>query len=105
VALRLFKPDGSRVYPVGTDKMPVGFVPITGGWTISAAEKTRTGIEDFQILQPATLRSLSLIKLVDTRTSLPKADYSQVRIEMVIGNDAGSLDLNLVERNSRWFLA
>jgi hypothetical protein len=23
VALRLFKPDGSRVYPVGIDKMPV----------------------------------------------------------------------------------
>jgi hypothetical protein len=103
VALRLFKPDGSRIYPVGTDKMAVGFVPITGGWSISIAEKTRTGIQEFQILQTGD-PSLFVFKLVDTRTSLPQADYNHVRIEMVIGDDVGSLELNLVERNGRWSL-
>jgi len=82
VELRLFKPDGSRNYPVGTDKMPVAMVPITGGWSISAAEKTRTGIQDFQILQTGD-PSFFVFKLVDTRTSLPQGDYNQVRIEMV----------------------
>jgi hypothetical protein len=40
-----------------------------------------------------------------TRTSLPQADYSQVEIEIVIGDDAGSRELNLVERSGRWSLA
>lgn len=104
VALRLFKPDGSRIYPVGTDKMPVAMVPITGGWSISAAEKTRTGIQDFQILQTGD-PAFFVFKLVDTRTSLPQADYNQVRIEIAIADDTGSLDLNLVERSGRWSLA
>ena len=71
MTLRLFKPDGSRIYPVGTDKMPVGFVPITGGWNISDVEKTRTGIQDFQILQTGN-PSFFVFELADTRTSLPQ---------------------------------
>jgi len=103
VALRLFKADGLRIYPVGTDKMPVGFVPITGGWSISDSEKTRTGIQEFQILQTGD-PSFFVFKLADTRTSLPQGDYNQVRLDMVIGDDTGSRELNLVERNGRWSL-
>jgi hypothetical protein len=70
VALRLFNPaDGTRIYPVGTDKMPIAMVPITGGWKISDAEKTRTGIQDFQILQTGD-PSYFVFKLVDTRCSI-----------------------------------
>jgi len=47
VALRLFKPDDLRIYPVDTDKMPVAFEATTSGWQITAAEKTRTGIQTF----------------------------------------------------------
>jgi sugar lactone lactonase YvrE len=104
VALRLFFPKGSRIYPVGTDKMPVGLVPITGGWSISDAEKTRTGIQDFQILQTGD-PSFFVFKLVDTRTSLPQGDYSQVRVELQIGNDMGTVDAVLVQvSNGNWKL-
>jgi len=78
-------------------------LPITGGWSISDAEKTRTGIQKFQILQTGD-PSFFVFKLADTRTSLPQGDYNQVRLEMVIGDDAGSRELNLVERNGRWSL-
>lgn len=104
VALRLFKPDGSRIYPVGTDKMPVAMVPITGGWSISAAEKTRTGIQDFQVLQTGD-PSFFVFKLVDTRTSLPQGDYSQVRLDLQIANDTGTVDAALVPvNNGNWKL-
>ena len=104
VALRLFKPDGSRIYPVGTDKMPVAMVPITGGWSISAAEKTRTGIQDFQVLQTGD-PSFFVFKLVDTRTSLPLGDYSQVKVDLQIADDTGTVDAALVQvNNGNWKL-
>jgi len=82
----------------------VGWVESFGQAQDRLYDKTRTGIQDFQILQTGD-PSFFVFKLFDTRTSLPQVDYNQVRLEMVIGDDAGSLELNLVERNGRWSLA
>ena len=50
VSLRLLVPSGERVYPAETDFMPVtGLVPTAEGWALSSAEKTRTGLQAFDI--------------------------------------------------------
>jgi len=69
MALRFCRPDGSRIYPVGTDKMPAGVQATTTGWQITAAEKERTGIQEFSITGAANPRQFAF-KLIDTQTSL-----------------------------------
>jgi hypothetical protein len=104
VALRLYGPDGSRVYPVGTDKMPVGLEPTSTGWQITAAEKERTGIQEFTITGTSNPMQFAF-KLLDTQTNLPESDYSQVSAEITIGNDSGRVQMTLVRAsNGLWRL-
>lgn len=50
---------------------------------------------------PARFRYIFL----DGRINLPAGDYSQVRLDLEIGNDQGSVDMNLVAgRRGVWFL-
>ena len=105
VALRLFKPDGSGIYPVGTDKMPAAVQATADGWAITAAEKTRTGIENFTIMKTADPRQFGY-KLVDTKTGLLQSDYGRVTLELIIGNDSGRVDMSLTRAsNGLWRLA
>lgn len=105
VELRLFKPDGTRVYPVGIDTMPITFAPAANGWEITAGEKNRTGIQAFTITGTADPRQFGF-KLVDTRSGLQASDYSNVRLKLDIGNDSGSVAMNLVQSsNGLWRLA
>lgn len=105
VALRLLVPPGDRVYPAGTDFMPVtGFVPTAVGWTLSSAEKTRTGLQAFDITRTADPGRFTF-NLVDTRTPLAAGNYGVVWVELTIGDDAGETDEALVEKNSTWTLS
>ena len=105
VELRLFKPDGTRVYPVGIDTMPIAFEASSTGWTITPAEKNRTGIQAFTITGTADPMQFGF-KLVDTRSGLQASDYSNVQLKLDIGNDSGSVAMNLVQSsNGLWRLA
>jgi hypothetical protein len=105
VALRLLVPPGERVYPSGTDFMPMaGFVPTADGWALSSAEKTRTGLQAFDIKrtdQPAGF----MFNFVDTRTSLAARNYGVVWVVLTIGDDTGEADEALVEKNGTWTLS
>lgn len=105
VSLRLLVPPGDRVYPAGTDFMPVtGFVPTRTGWTLSRAEKRRTGLQAFDIKRTAEPGRFTF-DLVDRRTHLADRDYSVVWIELTIGDDTGEADETLVERHGNWTLS
>lgn len=94
VSLRLSTPGGQFYPPVGGNLMPInGFDVTPTGWAISAAERQRTGLQSFVIDRTATGYTFSL---VDTRVALPTLDYSSVRIELVIGNDAGNATVGLI---------
>jgi hypothetical protein len=104
VSLRLLVPPGDRVYPFGADFMPVtGFVPTRRGWTLSRAEKARTGLEAFTIRRGDEPGRFTF-ELVDRRTDLPDLDYSEVWVELTIGADGGETDEALVERHGHWKL-
>ena len=105
VALRLLVPPGDRVYPEGTDFMPItGFVPTAEGWSISRAEKRRTGLESFNITRTPQPGRFAF-DLVDRRTTLAVRNYGVVWVELTIGDDAGEADEGLVERNGVWALS
>jgi hypothetical protein len=105
VALRLLVPPGDRVYPAGTDFMPVtGFVPTADGWALSDAEKTRTGLQAFDIRRTGDPGRFTF-NFVDTQTPLAARDYGLVWVELTIGDDAGEADEALVERNGTWTLS
>jgi hypothetical protein len=105
VALRLLVPPGDRVYPPGTDFMAVtGFVPTADGWALSDAEKTRTGLQAFDIKRTAVPGRFTF-NFVDTRTPLAAGSYGVVWVELTIGDDAGEADEALVERNGTWTLS
>ncbi|MBI2088045.1 MAG: hypothetical protein HYT78_04790 [Deltaproteobacteria bacterium] len=76
---------------------------VSGGWRITRAERERTGIERFRILQTGD-PSHFVFDCVERRAGLPAGDYSQVEIELVIANDAGSAAANLIARRGDWFL-
>jgi hypothetical protein len=106
VALRLIMPGGARIYPVGTDFMPVAMQPFSfgpGGWRITNAERARTGIEFFAIERTPDPRRFRF-QLGDAFSSLPAADYSQVRVDLAIGDDQGGADMNLTESRGVWHL-
>ena len=105
VSLRLLVPPGARVYPSGTDFMPItGFVPTAGGWALSRAEKTRTGLQAFDITRTDQPGGYTF-NIVDTQTPVAARDYSVVVVELTIGDDAGEAANTLVERNSTWTLS
>ena len=105
VALRLLVPPGDRVYPAGTDFMPVtGFVGTADGWAISRAEKRRTGLQAFAIRRTADPGRYTF-HLVDWRTHLADRDYGVVWVELTIGDDAGEADEALVKRYRTWTLS
>jgi hypothetical protein len=104
VSLRLLVPPGDRVYPRGADFMPVtGFVPTASGWTLSQAEKARTGLETFTIRRAAAPGRFTF-ELVDKRTDLADLDYGEVWVELTVGVDGGETDAALGERNGNWKL-
>jgi hypothetical protein len=104
VALELSTPGGA-FYPVGADVMPVGMRAVRGGWSITDAERARTGIEVFLIQRTADPTRF-LYVLLDGRSDLPAADYSQVRLDLAIGDDEGAADMTLVAgRRGLWFLS
>lgn len=103
VALEFSTPGGA-FYPVGADVMPVGMRPFVGGWRITDAERARTGIEVFLIQRTADPTRFRYV-LLDGRSHLPAADYSQVRLDLAIGDDEGAADMTLVAgRRGLWFL-
>lgn len=103
VALELSTPGGA-FYPVGADVMPVGMRAVRGGWGITDAERARTGIEVFLIHRTADPTRFRYV-LLDGRSHLPAADYSQVRLDLAIGDDEGAADMTLVAgRRGTWFL-
>lgn len=103
VALELSTP-GGLFYPVGPDAMPVGMRTVPGGWSITDAERARTGIEFFLIRRTADPMRFRYV-LLDGRSRLPAADYSQVRLDLAIGDDEGAADMTLVAgRRGIWFL-
>ena len=105
VALRLLVPPGDRVYPWGTDFMPItGSVPTAEGWSISRAEKRRTGLDAFDIKRTAQPGRFTF-NLLDRRAALTDRNYGVVWVELTIGDDAGEADEALVERNSTWTLS
>lgn len=105
VALRVYVPPGERVYPSGSDFMPVtGFVPTAGGWALSEAEKTRTGVQAFDISRTDEPGRFAF-NFVDTRTPLAPRDYGLVWVELTVGDDAGEATRALVERNATWTLS
>lgn len=105
VSLRLLVPPGERLYPSGTDFMPVtGFVPTADGWALSAAEKSRTGLQAFDITRTGEPGRFAF-NVVDTQTPLAPRDYGLVWVELTIGDDAGEAARALVERNGTWTLS
>jgi hypothetical protein len=105
VTLRLIVPGGDRVYPAETGVMPVtGFVPTADGWTLSSAEKQRTGIQAFDITRTEEPDRFAF-NFVDTRTDLAVRDYDVVSVELRIGDDAGQAHETLGERNGTWSLS
>jgi hypothetical protein len=105
VALRLLVPPGDRAYPEGTDFMPViDFVPTVEGWSISRAEKRRTGLDAFTILRTSQPGRFTF-HLLDRRTALADRSYDVVWVELTIGDDAGEAHEALVERNGTWSLS
>jgi hypothetical protein len=103
-ALRLSTPLGAPIYPVGADFMPVDMEPFFGGWRITSAERARTGIEFFAIFRTSDPTRFRYVFL-DGRSNLPTANYSQVRIELEIGDDQGSADMHLVAgKKGTWFM-
>ncbi len=105
VALRLLVPPGDRVYPAGTDFMPItGFVRTADGWALSSGEKARTGLQAFDIRrtdQPGRFT----FNFVDTQTPLAVRNYGVVWVELTIGDDGGKAHAAMVERNATWALA
>jgi hypothetical protein len=84
--------------------MPVGMRTVPGGWSITGAERARTGIEFFVIRRTADPTRFRYV-LLDGRSHLPAAEYSQVRLDLAIGDDQGTADMHLVEgRRGIWFL-
>jgi len=53
----------------------VGMEAIRGGWRITGAERKRTGIERFRILETGD-PSHFVFDFVDRRAGLPEGDYS-----------------------------
>jgi hypothetical protein len=105
VSLRLLVPSGERVYPSATDFMPVtGFVPTADGWSLSSAEKSRTGLQAFEITRTDEPGRFAF-SLVDTQTPLAVRDYGLVWVELTIGDDAGEAPRALTERNGTWTLS
>lgn len=105
VALRLVVPPGDRVYPAGTDFMPItGFVPTADGWALSSAEKARTGLQAFDIRRTEQPGRFTF-NFVDTQTPLAIRNYGVVWLELTIGDDSGKANAALVERNSTWALS
>lgn len=108
VSLKLSTPTGGQFYPAPAND----FMPINGfdfdpnstppKWSINAAEKQRTGVQSFDILEGFSLN------LVDTKAQLGTRDYSQVIIDFRVGNDIGSAEVQLVENpvgSGNWQLA
>ncbi len=90
VSLQLFNADGSKFYPTAFGDLVNGFVATTGGWSISDAAKTATGIQAFNINRTADPLRFT-IHYVDTRTGLVQDPlYRSVSAKLTIGNDAGS---------------
>ena len=93
VTLELSTP-AETFYPVGADAMPVSMRTIRGGWGITDAERARTGIDFFMIQRTANPRRFQYV-LLDGHSDLPAADYSQVSLHLEIGDDQGSVNMNL----------
>lgn len=105
VSLRLLVPPGERVYPSATDFMPItGFVPTADGWALSSTEKTRTGLQAFDITRTDEPGRFAF-NLVDTQTPLAPRDYGLVWVELTIGDDSGEAARALAERNATWTLS
>jgi hypothetical protein len=105
VALRLLVPPGDPVYPAGVDFMPfTGFVATPDGWSLSSAEKARTGVQAFDILRTER-PDVFAFTFVDTRTPLPAGDYGAVWLRLTVGGDGGQAAAALVDRGGLWALA
>ncbi|MGH7794281.1 MAG: hypothetical protein ACREQ2_05205 [Candidatus Binatia bacterium] len=89
VTLELSTPGGT-FYPAGDDVMPVGMRTVRGGWSITDAERTRTGIDFFVIQRTANPRRFQYV-LLDGRSDLPAGNYSQVSLDLAIGDDQGGV--------------
>lgn len=103
IALQLLRSDLSAFWP-GTDVMPITEFTFNGTdtYSISSAEKTRTGIQSFDIKAGWSLNC------VDTKAALALADYSQVLVRFQIGQATGQQFARMVENpvgSGNWQLA
>jgi hypothetical protein len=100
VTLKLSTPAGGQFYP-SPDFNPIHGFQTHGNaphrrWTLTAAEKARTGIEQLEITEGSA--SSGNMFLRDRSINLPDGDYSTVNAEVTIGSDRLTGTVHLVEK-------
>jgi len=63
------------------EKTVEGFTRTSRGWSLNDAERTRTGIERFDIKEDGT------ISFVDRATAIPAQPYPVIDLRIVVGDD------------------
>jgi hypothetical protein len=71
---------------------PGGFSPRTGGWSLNDSGRAQTGIQSFEI--DATSGGFTI---TDTKAAIGSRDYSNVTVDLRVGNDQGTATTPLVQ--------
>jgi len=104
VSIALSTAAGQFYPPPAADFNPLnGFIPMKRRWTLSDAERSRSGIERLDI--DLNSDGTGAVFLRDVRTTLPTLDYSTVGVELLIGDDLLTGTVHLTEKppgSGRW---
>ncbi len=93
VELRL-STGGAEFYPDSRWANPISGFNNGDPWSITNAEKKRTGIESFTISHPDENDQFQ-VHFVDTKADIPDLDYSTVEVELTIGDDTFTIAVEM----------
>lgn len=99
-ALGIVYPTSPSVFPIQPGEFELLVAPAGRRWRLTEAGRLRTGIERFEIDD----RDGSIV-FVDRELTLPQQPYSQVKLELTVGNDSGRAEAALIEfpcDSGRW---